>query len=340
MSRLLGKGQGEYKRVNNFMSYEEMKIKLEQERHAKSQSEIEIDTSIAGGYDSDIDKVRYYQLDCIKTIIEKFKVGKQKMLIHMATGLGKTRTTVALVKALISHGLVKKVLFVVDRRALAKQALNDGFSLISGDYKSAWIKTYNYKQNKHKDIHIVVIDTLELIFDAIPSNYYDLIIVDECHRSISVSRNVIFDHFVCPRLGLTATPKTAIKADTEVTDEDVAIRDTYKMFGCESGKPDYEFDLIKGIDEGFLAPYDVLEIKTYLMQEAEEEGILLDYVLDPDTRKRIDLPKEIRLKLEQLDRKYISEERCHRIAEEIHKNTQREVRRYFYLGLVKYIAYF
>ncbi|EEK91921.1 DEAD/DEAH box helicase family protein [Bacillus cereus] len=314
---------GEYKRTNSFLSYEEIKIKNKQLRKRNAHTEVTIDTSIAGGYDSNVGKDRYYQLDCINTIIDRFKTGKEKMLVHMATGLGKTRTTVALTKALLQHELAKKILFVVDRRMLAKQALDDGFSLISRDYSAARIKTTNFRQQKHASIHVIVIDSLEMIFSSIPSNFYDLIIVDECHRSISVNRKVVLDHFICPKLGLTATPRTAVaKEGANVSEEDLAILDTYKLFGCEDGEPDYKFDLERGIEEGFLAPYDVLEIKTYLTKEAEDEGIPIEYVLNPETRERIDLPKEKRLKLKQLERKYLSEERCMRIAEEIKANTQ------------------
>lgn len=314
---------GEYKRVNSFLSYEDIKVKIEQSRKIKSEKDIEIDTTIAGGYDSTIGKDRYYQLECIDTIINRFKAGKEKMLVHMATGLGKTRMAVALSKALLQHGLARKILFVVDRRILAEQALDEGFSLIKRSYTSTRITTSNFKQNKHIPIHVVVIDTLELIFNAIPSNFYDLIIVDECHRSISVSRKVILDHFVCKKLGLTATPRNAVaKVGDNISEDDLAIYDTYRLFGCEDGEPDYKFDIERGIEEGFLAPYDVLEIKTHLTKEAEDEGIPVEYVLDPETRKKIDLPREKRLRLEQLEKKYISEERCRRIAEEIRKNTQ------------------
>jgi len=121
---------------------------------------------------------------------------------------------------------------------------------------------------------------------------------------------------------MTATPRIAeAKKGKEVPPEDLEIRDTYKLFGCESSEATYSFGLARGIDEGFLAEYNVLEILTYLTKEAEKEGIPIDYVLDPDTRARIDLPQEMRLKLEQLERKYISDERCDRIAEEIRKNT-------------------
>jgi len=318
-----GLDAGEFKRVNSFLTYEEMKIKNEQQRKIDLDQRITIDTSIAGGYDSTVGKDRFYQFECIETVIQKYREGKQKMLIHMATGLGKTRTVVALAKALLGHGLAKKILFVVDRRMLAKQALDDGFSLISREYSSARLRTTNFRQQKHASIHVVVIDTLEQIFPQIPNNFYDLVIVDECHRSISISRKLIFDHFLCPRIGLTATPKVAVAKDgKDIPEEDVAIQDTYKLFGCENGEPDFKRDLEWGIDNEFLAPYDVLEIKTWLTKEAEEAGIPIEYVLDPDTREKIKLPKEKKLKLDQLERKYLSEERSLRIAEEIRKNTQ------------------
>lgn len=314
---------GEFKQVTNFMSLEEMKLKTEQQKKIASNREITIDTTIAGGYDSIIGKDRYYQLQCIRTVIENYKAGKQKMLVHMATGLGKTRTAVALVKALLSSGMCKRILFVVDRRMLAKQAVDDGFALISREHTSSWITTSNFKTRKHASIHVVVIDTLELIHSDLPSNFYDLIIVDECHRSINVNRKLIFDHFLCPRVGLTATPRIATpKGGIEVDEEDLAIIDTYKLFGCETGEPDFQFDMERGISEGFLAPYKPIELLSSLIKEAEESGIKFDHVLDPQEKYTINLGAEKKLKLEQLNRKFISEENCLRIAEELKKNTQ------------------
>jgi type I restriction enzyme R subunit len=318
-----GLDAGEFKQVTTFMSLEEMKLKIEQQKKIASNKEITIDTTIAGGYDPNVGQERYYQLQCIRTIIDNYKAGKQKMLIHMATGLGKTRTAVALVKALLSSGLTKRILFVVDRRMLAKQSVDDGFSLISREYTSSWITTSNFRTRKNASIHVVVIDTLELIHSDLPSNFYDLIIVDECHRSINVNRKLIFDHFLCPRVGLTATPRIATpKEGTEVDEEDLAIIDTYKLFGCETGEPDFQFDIKRGIDEGFLAPYKPIELISSLVDEAEKSGIKFDHVLDPKEKYVIALDADKKLKLEQLNRKYISEENCLRIAEELKKNTQ------------------
>lgn len=318
-----GLDAGEFRRVNGFLSLEEMKGKLEQERRINLEREIKIDTSIAGGYDEAAGKDRYFQIECINTLIEKYKAGKQKMLVHMATGLGKTRIAVALLKALLEYGLAKRILFVVDRILLAKQARDDGFSLISSEFPSEYIRSSNYRQHRNKNIHIVVIDTLENIYQDIPSSFYDLLIVDECHRSVNINRKMIFDHFLCPRIGLTATPRNAIAAKgANISEDDLAILDTYRLFGCETEMPDYQFDLPHGIDEGFLAPYKPQEIKTFLTREAEEKGVEFDYVLDPDERKKIELDEKKKLWLEQLNRKYLSEEMAARIAEEIRKNTE------------------
>jgi type I restriction enzyme R subunit len=318
-----GLDAGEFRRVDVLMSLEEMKLKIEQEKQKNIQKEIQIDKNIVGGYDPAAGKERYFQIECVKTLIEKYIQGKQKMLVHLATGLGKTRIAVALVKSLFEHNLAKRVLFVVDRILLAKQARDESFSLISKDFPCSWIRSSNYKQYRNYNVHIVVIDTLENIFQDIPNNFYDLLIVDECHRSININRKLIFDHFLCPRIGLTATPKKAIldKNTKDITEEDLEILDTYKLFGCETGEPDYQFDLTRGIEEGFLAPYKILEIKTYLTREAEIHGIEFDYVFDIDDKKKIELGHTEKIKLEQLERKYLSEERALRIAEEIKNNT-------------------
>ena len=314
---------GEFRQVNSLMSLEDMRLKLEQARKINLERDVVIDKGIAGGINPSCGKGMYFQTECIQTLIQKFKDGKQKMLVHMATGLGKTRTMVAFVKALLEYNMAKRILFVVDRVMLAEQALNDGFSLISKEYSAIRITSGNYKQYKNTQIHIVVIDTLENIYQNIPSNFYDLIIVDECHRSININRKLIFDHFLCPRIGLTATPRTAVaKEGKEIPDEDLAILDTYRLFGCETGEPDYQFDLGRGIDEEFLAPYSVLSIETELVKLARDAGINFDHYLDLKTEEIVKLDQEKKLMLEQLNRKFIAWENCLRIAEELKAHTE------------------
>jgi type I restriction enzyme R subunit len=313
----------EFRPVDGFMSLEAMKLKLEQDRQRRRQQEIRIDTTLAGGYDPAAGKDRTYQLDCILVLLDLYREGKMKMLVHMATGLGKTRTLVAFCKALLEFALARRILFVVDRRTLARQAIGKGFRLLSPAYNSHWITSGSWRTHANKSIHAVVIDTLELLYDRIPSNFYDLIIVDECHRSITVNRNLVFDHFVCPRIGLTATPRIAVPAKgAQIDDADLAINDTYRLFGCESGEPDFRYDLDRGISEGFLAPYSKEEHITALTREAMDAGVLYDHLLDPDTRARIELGKQEMIELERLNKRILSEEQANRWAEILRKETE------------------
>lgn len=314
---------GEFRQVNVLMSLEEMQLKIEQSRKINLKRDITIDKSIAGGINPSCGKETYYQIECIETLIQKYKEGKQKMLVHMATGLGKTRTMVAFIKVLLEYNMAKRVLFVVDRIMLAEQSINDGFSLVNKEFSAIHITSANYKQYKNAQIHVAVIDTLENIYQNIPNTFYDLIIVDECHRSININRKLIFDHFLCPRIGLTATPRIAVvKKGKEISDEDLAILDTYRLFGCETGESDYQFDLARGIDEGFLAPYQVLSIETELTKTAREVGINFDHYFDLKTEELIQLDQKKKLKLEQLNRKFIAWNNCLRIAEELKANTE------------------
>jgi len=314
---------GEFRQVNSLMSLEEMKLKIEQSRKMNLEREVVIDTGIAGGINPSHGKETYYQIECIQALLKKYREGKQKMLVHMATGLGKTRTMVAFVKALLEYNMARRVLFVVDRVMLADQAFKDGFSMISKEYTAIWITSGNFRQHKNAQIHIIVIDTLENIYSDIPSTFYDLIIVDECHRSININRKLIFDHFLCPRIGLTATPRTAIaKKGVDIPEEDLAILDTYKLFGCETGEPDYQFDLKRGINEGFLAPYSVLSIETELMKTAKEIGVEFDHYIDIDTEETVQLDQVKKVKFEQLNKKFIARETCLRVAEELKQHTE------------------
>ena len=314
---------GEFRQVNSLMSLEEMQLKIEQARKINLDREITIDKGIAGGVNPSCGKETYYQTECIQVLIKKYRDGKQKMLVHMATGLGKTRTMVAFTKVLLEYNMAKRILFIVDRVILAEQALNDGFSLISKEYSAVRITSGNYKQHRNAQVHIIVIDTLENLFQNIPSTFYDLIIVDECHRSININRKLIFDHFLCPRIGLTATPRTAVaKEGKEIPEEDLAILDTYRLFGCETGEPDYQFDLTRGIDEGFLAPYSVLSIETELIKTAKEIGIEFDHYIDVKTEEIVKLDDKKKIKFEQLNKKFIAWDNCLRIAEELKSNTE------------------
>lgn len=262
-----------------------------------------------------VGKERYYQLECIRTIIEQYKAGKQKMLVHMATGLEENaHMAVALVKALLSSGLAKRIFVVVDQRMLAKRAVDDGFALINREYPSSWITSGNYQNRKHANIHVVVIDTLEGIFSNLSSELLRFAACGRMPPNINVNRKLIFDHFY-RRVGLTATPRIAIPKDGADVDERKIWRFWIRT-NCSAATPAgrYQFDLARGIEEGFLAPYKPIELISSLIAEAQNNGIAFDHVVDPHNDYVIDLGGEKRLKLEQLNRRYISERelRTHR----------------------------
>ena len=102
----------------------------------------------------------------------------------------------------------------------------------------------------------------------------------------------------------------------------LAINDTYRLFGCESGVADYTFDLDRGIEEKFLAPYRKEEHITALTKEAMEKGVLYDHLLDPETRERIQLPEEKKIELEKLNKRVLSEEQAKRWAEIIRERSE------------------
>lgn len=141
----VGVDAAEFRPVDGFMTLEAMKLKQEQGRQRRRAQDIRIDTSIAGGFDPAAGKERTYQLDCIRTLLDHYRDGKMKMLVHMATGLGKTRTLVAFCKALLNYALARRILFVVDRRTLARQAIAKGFRLLSPAYNSHWITSGSWR---------------------------------------------------------------------------------------------------------------------------------------------------------------------------------------------------
>ncbi len=223
--------------------------------------------------------LRNYQLEAIHAIQEAAKNGKERYLLEMATGTGKTLTTVAIAKLFLHTGNASRVLFLVDRIELENQALK-GFKDIKNDFISCI-----YKENKDdwRKASIVVSTVQTLMagdrykreFD--PTDF-DLVISDEAHRSIGGNSRSVFEYFIGYKLGLTATPKDYLKntEDNKETQKDQERRqllDTYKTFGCDSGEPTYRYDLKRGAKEGYLIQPTVVDARTEITtQLLSEEG--------------------------------------------------------------------
>lgn len=295
-------------------------IALKDSSRTKAFNDVPVDKDIAGGFDSSLPdpKERYYQVEAVDAVCEGIERGKKKILVHMATGLGKTRTSIALVKKLIQANRLNRCLFLVDRIELAKQA-RKAFDENYKDVTTVILKSRNLDTEKHKQIHICTQQTLINYYKDFRPTFYDVVVVDECHRSIYGKHRSILDHFMCPIIGLTATPKF-----TDPKNADLDAFNTYKFFECENQDPDYQFDMTRGIKEKFLAPYKIEKITTHLTDLAldSERGIEIDAVFDPEIGQTISLDDKQKVYINQFQKKYISRETCTRIAENIKEKTK------------------
>jgi type I restriction enzyme R subunit len=152
---------GQVQVVDDFASREDLMrlITLRDEKRRKPFSEILIDINIAGGFDEELQKERYYQKECIEAVCASLEAGKKKLLVHMATGTGKTRVMIALVKRLIQSGRLNRCLFLVDRIELARQARR-AFREYYREATTVILKSSNIENEKHKQIHICTLQTL------------------------------------------------------------------------------------------------------------------------------------------------------------------------------------
>ena len=193
---------------------------------------------------------RAYQKEAITAVLDTFKQGNRKALLVMATGSGKTRTAASIVDILTKCNWAKNILFLADRTALVRQA-KESFK----DYLPS-LSLCNLMENKEEATNRMIFSTYPTMMNAIDTKkdkegkkifsngHFDLIILDESHRSIYKKYQAIFEYFDAPLLGLTATPKDDID------------KNTYKIFGLEDNNPTYAYDLERAIQEGYLIPFD------------------------------------------------------------------------------------
>lgn len=215
-----------------------------------------IDQRIAG---------RSYQKDCINALCREMNAGRRKLLVEMATGTGKTRTAAALIKRLFEASAVTRVLFLVDRITLAKQT-EDAFSEHLPDYPCYVLRAGRRFQDE-KRITITTLQSMINIYRDYSAGYFDLIITDECHRSIYGKWSGILKYFDGTQIGLTATPFTSEIEEGDEEDQ-LFVRDTLRFF--EVKEPTFRYGLREAVNEGYLVPYQIYKAKT--VKTAAEEG--------------------------------------------------------------------
>lgn len=213
---------------------------------------------------------RYYQKAAIQAVCDRFGNKRRKALLVMATGSGKTRTAISIVDVLMRHGWVKNVLFLADRTALVTQAKRSFHNMLPN------VSLCNLMESKEDASARIVFSTYQTMMNCIDtamdgennrlftSGHFDLIIVDEAHRSIYKRYRSIFTYFDALLVGLTATPKDEIE------------KNTYQVFQLEDGVPTYGYELAQAVQDGFLVDYTCIKTNLNYMQNGIRYSELTD----------------------------------------------------------------
>ncbi len=248
------------RRIHGFYTKEELRWLNVKRSTVKDLRLAKINQDIAG---------RPYQMHAIQSVAEEFVTDgtqgnlmgkKRKALLVMATGSGKTRTAAALVDVLMKNNWVKRVLFLADRNALVRQAKNN-FSEYLQDLSSV-----DLTEEKERLETRLVFSTYPTMMNKIDNlkhederfygvGHFDLIIVDEAHRSVYNRYKAIFEYFDALVVGLTATPKHAID------------HNTFELFGCSNDDPTYLYELAEAVEQKHLVPYKNINITTDFLKD-------------------------------------------------------------------------
>ena len=254
------------RQISGFLTQDELQLEMERRRTRKPLYHIEIDENITN---------RPYQKEAVITACEEIENHHRKLLIVQATGTGKTRVSISLVDVLLKHNYVKNILFLADRTALVRQAMRNYVDLLPN------LTCCNLTENKEDPQQCrMIFSTYPTIMNVIDSNrlkdgrrlftpgHFDLIILDEAHRSVYNKYQDIFQYFDGMLLGLTATPKSEID------------KDTYGVFDLEKGNPTFAYELEQAVEEGYLVNYTTLEYKDAIM----ENGVHYDELSEEDKK--------------------------------------------------------
>jgi type I restriction enzyme R subunit len=223
--------------VQGFYTKDELLLLIQRRTSRKPLGEEPISDTIAE---------RYYQTRAIRRIGESFEKDKQrKALLVMATGAGKTRTIIALSDLLMRCNWVKRVLFLADRVALVNQAVG-AFKTHLPEAVPVNLVTERHAEGRvYVSTHPTMMGLINEMEDGrrrFGAGYFDLIVIDEAHRSVYQKYRAIFEYFDSLLVGLTATPKDEVDINT------------YQLFELETGAPTDAYSLEDAIKDGFLVP--------------------------------------------------------------------------------------
>jgi len=239
--------------MDEFPTPEELKKRYDAWKGLSAEAQKAVDEPFY--YSIDSFEPRYYQRIAINRTVEAVASGKKRLLLVMATGTGKTYTAFQIIHRLHHSGLKKKILYLADRNALIDQTMTKDFK----PFKSVMTKVQQKNVQAAFEIHMSLYgqlvdyeDGARQPYEDFAPDFFDLIIVDECHRG-SVRKDSewrkILDYFSpATQIGLTATPRDAEGA----SNIDYFCSET-------NGEPLYTYTLKQGIEDGFLAPYRITQ---------------------------------------------------------------------------------
>lgn len=248
------------RKVEGFLTADELELMVHRRTSRLPLADAVIDKDIVG---------RHYQQRAIRAVDDAFTSKQRDALLVMATGSGKTRITIALVDQLMRAGWVKRVLFLADRTALVRQAANAFKEHLPN------ATTVNLVTEKNTDgrVYVSTYPTMMNLINETDAGrrtfgpgYFDLIVIDEAHRSVYQKYGAIFSWFDSLLVGLTATPK------------DEVDRNTYGLFNLEDGVPTDAYSLDEAVAEGYLVPPVGVSVPTKFLRE----GIRYDQLSDEE----------------------------------------------------------
>lgn len=257
--------------IGGFYTQDELQLLIDRRDTRKDLRTFPVNKAIAG---------RHYQMEAIQRVAENLVVtgkdgtlrgARRESLLVMATGSGKTRTAAAIVDMLTKCNWVKRVLFLADRNALVTQAKN-AFNEHLPELSSIDLTKEKEKTDNSTRLVFSTYPTIINKIDQVKTDdqrfygvgHFDLIIIDEAHRSVYQKYRAIFEYFDAMLIGLTATPKKDID------------HNTYGLFGIEDDNPTFAYELNTAVKDGFLVPPQSFRVPLKFQREGIKYAELSD----------------------------------------------------------------
>ncbi|MBE9106690.1 DEAD/DEAH box helicase family protein [Nostoc cf. edaphicum LEGE 07299] len=238
--------------VNSFFSRRDLERLLEMRSTRQPLATIEIPEYYTR--QGEIRLVRPYQRETMQAIDHAVELGKRRFLLELPTGTGKTDLICLQLKRLIQSGYAEKILFLVDREQLAKQALEAIQDVLQRN--SYWLKPSVIRQEQQ--ITVCLLQTMISRYREFTSGYFDVVVADECHRSIYGVWQTALTHFDAFHIGLTATPAAYIE------------RNTFDFYNCRNEQPDFNYSIQTAFEQKYLVPYRFATGITEIIAEGAE----------------------------------------------------------------------